>query len=252
MVDADGRLRQYRAEPDGRLVSRVDDGGFASALGRVWYPLQELAARHLDLRRFFHETLGQPGTFSDRLRAELRRQGRSLELAWPEHPVFPSYGYVVRRRDLDWMVALNAEAAGATLLQGADAIAPVIDRGFVRGAVVQTADAPSPVELRARYVVVADGSLSRFGRSLGAVTYAYRLGSGEWGDNSVPAITDGMPGPDGQIEGSRRYANGATVAQECARSRVWAGVHFPAANEEGRRLGTIIAARAAAAVPPLR
>lgn len=91
-----------------------------------------------------------------------------------------------------------------------------------------------------------------FGGKLGAVTYAYRLGSGEWGDNSVPAITDGMPGPDGQIEGQRRYANGAAVAQECARSRVWAGVHFPAANAEGRRLGTLIAARAAAAVPPLR
>ncbi len=91
-----------------------------------------------------------------------------------------------------------------------------------------------------------------FGRSLGAVTYAYRLGSGEWGDNSVPAITDGMPGPDGQTEGQRRYAGAAAVAQECARSRVWAGVHFPAANEEGRRLGTLIAARAAAAVPPLR
>lgn len=91
-----------------------------------------------------------------------------------------------------------------------------------------------------------------FGRSLGTVTYAYRLGSGEWGDNSVPAITDGMPGPDGQIEGQRRYAGAAAVAQECAQSRVWAGVHFPAANEEGRRLGTLIAARAAAAVPPLR
>jgi menaquinone-9 beta-reductase len=94
-------------------------------------------------------------------------QGRSLELAWPEHPVFPSYGYVVRRRDLDTMVALNAEAAGATLLQGADAIAPVMDRGFVRGAVVQTADAPTPTEVRARYVVVADGANSRFGRALG-------------------------------------------------------------------------------------
>ena len=36
-------------------------------------------------------------------------EGRMLELPWPEHPVFPSYGYVVRRRDLDWMVAQNAE-----------------------------------------------------------------------------------------------------------------------------------------------
>src|SRR6202158_4521226 len=31
--------------------------------------------------------------------------GITLELAWPEHPDFPSYGYVVRRRDLDAMVA---------------------------------------------------------------------------------------------------------------------------------------------------
>ena len=93
---------------------------------------------------------------------------------------------------------------------------------------------------------------SVFRQTLGAVTYTYRLGSASWGDGSVPAVTDGMPGPDGQTEGQRRYASAAAVAQECARSRVWAGVHFPAANEEGKRLGTLIAARAAAAVPPLR
>jgi hypothetical protein len=91
-----------------------------------------------------------------------------------------------------------------------------------------------------------------FGRNLGVVTYAYRPGPALWGDDSVPAITDGMPGPDGQTEGRRRYAGVAAVAEECARSRVWAGVHFPAANEEGRRLGALIAARAEAAVPPLR
>ena len=34
---------------------------------------------------------------------------------WPEHPDFPSYGYVVRRRDLDEMVADQAVKAGATL-----------------------------------------------------------------------------------------------------------------------------------------
>ena len=37
--------------------------------------------------------------------------GRS-SCAWPEHPVFPTYGYVVRRRDLDQMVADNAVEAG--------------------------------------------------------------------------------------------------------------------------------------------
>ena len=39
--------------------------------------------------------------------------GITLELAWPEHPDFPSYGYVVRRRELDAMVAGRAAEAGA-------------------------------------------------------------------------------------------------------------------------------------------
>jgi len=92
--------------------------------------------------------------------------GRELELQWPSHPVFPQYGYVVRRRDLDAMVAHNAVAAGATLLEGHDALQPIVDRGFVRGAVVQPSEGP-PIEIRARYVVVADGANSRFGRALG-------------------------------------------------------------------------------------
>ena len=92
--------------------------------------------------------------------------GRQLELQWPSHPVFPQYGYVVRRRDLDMMVARNAVSAGATLLEGHDALLPIVDRGFVRGAIVQPPEG-EPVEIRARYVVVADGANSRFGRALG-------------------------------------------------------------------------------------
>ncbi|MGZ4722875.1 MAG: geranylgeranyl reductase family protein [Ilumatobacteraceae bacterium] len=92
--------------------------------------------------------------------------GRELELQWPAHPVFPQYGYVVRRRDLDMMVAENAVSAGARLLEGHDAVLPIVDRGFVRGAVVQPYEG-DPLEIRARYVVVADGANSRFGRALG-------------------------------------------------------------------------------------
>ena len=92
--------------------------------------------------------------------------GRQLELQWPSHPVYPQYGYVVRRRELDTMVARNAVAAGATLLEGHEALQPIVDRGFVRGAVVQPPTG-EPIEIRARYVVVADGANSRFGRSLG-------------------------------------------------------------------------------------
>jgi geranylgeranyl reductase family protein len=92
--------------------------------------------------------------------------GRQLELQWPSHPVYPQYGYVVRRRELDTMVARNAVAAGATLLEGHEALQPIVDRGFVRGAIVQPPEG-EPIEIRARYVVVADGANSRFGRSLG-------------------------------------------------------------------------------------
>ena len=92
--------------------------------------------------------------------------GRQLELEWPQHPIYPSYGYVVRRRELDTMVARNAVAAGATVLEGHEALQPIVDRGFVRGAVVQPSIG-DPLEIRARYVVVADGANSRFGRALG-------------------------------------------------------------------------------------
>jgi geranylgeranyl reductase family protein len=93
--------------------------------------------------------------------------GISLELKWPEHPVYPNYGYVVRRRDLDEMVADNAVKHGATLWQGAEAIAPLVERGFVRGATIKRKDTGLVSEVRARYVVVADGANSRFGRALG-------------------------------------------------------------------------------------
>ncbi|MGE0877062.1 MAG: geranylgeranyl reductase family protein [Acidimicrobiia bacterium] len=97
--------------------------------------------------------------------------GITLELEWPSHPTYPSHGYVVKRRDLDQMVAEHAQKAGATVWQGAEAVSPIIDRGFVSGAIVKRkGDASTPpraVEVRARYVVVADGANSRFGRSLG-------------------------------------------------------------------------------------
>ena len=87
--------------------------------------------------------------------------------AWPEHPDFPRYGYVVRRRDLDEMVADRAVKAGADAVAG--------DRGG-RAARRRTAVArrdrasgttPGDRDVRARYVVVADGANSRFGRALG-------------------------------------------------------------------------------------
>ncbi len=93
--------------------------------------------------------------------------GTTLELAWPEHPEFPPCGYVVRRRDLDQMVAERAVEAGATLWQGAEAVTPVVDDGLLTGAMVRRADTGAIEAVRARYVVIADGANSRFGRALG-------------------------------------------------------------------------------------
>jgi len=93
--------------------------------------------------------------------------GRSLELHWPEHPVYPSHGYVVRRRELDTFVAENAVEAGATLLSGTEAVAPLLDGTTLVGATVKDVASGETREIRARYVAVADGSLSRFGRALG-------------------------------------------------------------------------------------
>ena len=94
--------------------------------------------------------------------------GRALELQWPTHPVYPQHGYVVRRRDLDAMVAHNAAKHGARLLEGHEAVEPVTDRGRVCGAVVKSKESDAPFTITAQYVIVADGANSRFGRALGA------------------------------------------------------------------------------------
>jgi geranylgeranyl reductase family protein len=92
--------------------------------------------------------------------------GRTLELRWPEVPGMPDHGYVVTRHDLDAMVATRAEKAGAVLWQEAEAVAPLTDAGIVRGALVRRKGA-GETTVQARYVVVADGANSRFGRALG-------------------------------------------------------------------------------------
>ena len=59
--------------------------------------------------------------------------GRSIDMRWPEHPNFPDYGYTITRHDLDGLVAGHAAAAGATLLQGTEVTAPVVDEAAPLG-----------------------------------------------------------------------------------------------------------------------
>ncbi|HWD51394.1 MAG TPA: geranylgeranyl reductase family protein [Acidimicrobiales bacterium] len=114
--------------------------------------------------------------------------GKVLELNWPEHPSFPAYGYVITRHDLDAIVNERAAKAGATVWQGTEAIEPILQEGgrdrvtvsspspaaatasrlpSCVGAVVKDMATGASREVRARYVVVADGANSRFGRALG-------------------------------------------------------------------------------------
>ena len=93
--------------------------------------------------------------------------GKALELKWPTHPIYPQHGYVVRRRELDMMVARNAQDAGAKLLEEHEAIAPIIERDCVRGAMVTNKVDGSTIAIHAQYVIIADGANSRFGRAIG-------------------------------------------------------------------------------------
>jgi menaquinone-9 beta-reductase len=93
--------------------------------------------------------------------------GRHIALTWPEHRDYPDHGYVIKRHDIDKLVIDHAAAAGVTVRDGTEAISAIIERGFVRGAVLRDTAADTTANVRARYVVVADGANSRFGRSLG-------------------------------------------------------------------------------------
>ena len=100
--------------------------------------------------------------------------GASLEMNWPEHPIFPNYGYTITRFNLDGLVAEHAEKFGATVLNGVEALdlveATAPHDGVLKGAsgvVVQDKDTGERAEIRGRYLVVGDGQNSRLGRELG-------------------------------------------------------------------------------------
>jgi len=100
--------------------------------------------------------------------------GASLEMSWPDHPIFPNYGYTITRFNLDGLVAQHAEAHGATLLNGAEAVGLLEPTesvsGGLRGAagvVVKEKATGTTGEIRGRFLVVGDGQNSRLGRELG-------------------------------------------------------------------------------------
>jgi geranylgeranyl reductase family protein len=115
----------------------------------------------------------------------------TLELPWPKHSRFPDHGDVVRRTELDRTVAEHAAAAGATLLDGTDATAPILRDGLCQGAVVTDKASGETREVHARYVVLAEGANSRIGRALGtARDRSYPMGLAIRGYYASPIADD--------------------------------------------------------------
>jgi geranylgeranyl reductase family protein len=98
-----------------------------------------------------------------------------IELTWPEHSVYPNWGATMRRADLDGTVAGLAEAQGAKVEQGTTA-KPILENDLVTGVSLTNHEGERVVH--PDFVVVADGSNSRFGRGVGAsrrTDYPYGL-----------------------------------------------------------------------------
>jgi menaquinone-9 beta-reductase len=101
--------------------------------------------------------------------------GRTLELEFPRLDAFCDYGLVKPRKDLDQVVLDNAEAAGAKVLYETHVDEPAFEGGVVRGFRAER-DGGSE-EVRANFVVSAEGAATKFGRSLGRTrNEAYPMG----------------------------------------------------------------------------
>lgn len=97
-----------------------------------------------------------------------------IEMPWPEHTVYPNWGGVIRRADLDMEVAQLAARQGALVRDGTEAVA-IVEDGALTGVELRITDDSGEVgieRVHPEIVVIADGSLSRFGRALG--TYRRR------------------------------------------------------------------------------
>jgi len=128
-----------------------------------------------------------------------------LELPWPEHSRFPSWGGVIRRRDLDAQVANLAEKQGVRIMEKTLAT-PTIEDGVLTG-VTLAHDGVEEI-LTPEVTIIADGSMNRFGRELGSERRRdYPMGLAARGYYTSPRSTD--PFLESQLD--MRDSSGATM-----------------------------------------
>ena len=129
-----------------------------------------------------------------------------LELAWPEHSKFPNWGAVIRRKDLDSQVARLAEKQGVVIRSHTEA-KPVLESGE-RLAAVDLQSGGETERVEADLVVIADGSMNRFGRDLGTARRRdYPMGMAARGYYASPRSND--PFLESQLD--IRDASGASM-----------------------------------------
>ncbi len=111
-----------------------------------------------------------------------------LEMSWPQHSRFPDWGGVIRRRDLDAQVAGLARQQGVEVREETEAT-PVVEAGELTA--VDLASGGGVERVDPEVVVIADGSLNRFGRELGTVRRKdYPMGLAARGYYRSPRSTD--------------------------------------------------------------
>jgi geranylgeranyl reductase family protein len=90
-----------------------------------------------------------------------------LELPWPTLEDFPGFGLTMTRHGFDELLVRQAEKAGARLRERTEATSPAIDDGWVTGARVRDLDEDREIDVRARFVIAADGAASRLAAHVG-------------------------------------------------------------------------------------
>lgn len=129
------------------------------------------AIRELELMGLGRELMGWESVKGLRVHAA----GRTLELPFPALDAWCDYGLVKPRRNLDQIVLSRAEAAGAKVLYSTHVKEPVYERGVVAGLRAQR-DGETE-EIRAKYIVCAEGAATKLARSLGRVrSESYPMG----------------------------------------------------------------------------
>jgi flavin-dependent dehydrogenase len=95
---------------------------------------------------------------------------RSVPVRWADGGI----GGSIKRSVLNRALLDTCAAAGVELIVGHEATAPIVERGFIRGATIaETTSADEVIgaevtsDIHCRFLVVADGANSRFGRGLG-------------------------------------------------------------------------------------